>query len=79
VVGHVVPEAQDGGPLALVRDGDIITIDAETFTLRVELDDAELEARKKEWTAPPLIAKRGVLFKYARFVKNASEGCVTDE
>jgi dihydroxy-acid dehydratase len=79
VVGHVVPEAQDGGPLALVRDGDIITIDAETFTLRVELDDAELDARRKDWTAPPLIAKRGVLFKYARFVKTASEGCVTDE
>ena len=79
VVGHVVPEAQDGGPIALVRDGEIITIDAETFTVHVEVSDAELAARREAWTAPPLRATRGMLFKYARFVRSASEGCVTDE
>jgi dihydroxy-acid dehydratase len=79
VVGHVVPEAQDGGPLALVRDGDTITIDAETFTLRVEVSDEELSSRRAAWTAPPLRTSRGVLFKYTRFVRSASEGCVTDE
>ncbi|MES2525339.1 MAG: dihydroxy-acid dehydratase [Gemmatimonadota bacterium] len=79
VVGHVVPEAQDGGPIALLRDGDMVTIDAGTFSLTTDVSEDELAARRAEWTAPALRATRGVLFKYARFVKSASEGCVTDE
>jgi dihydroxy-acid dehydratase len=78
IVGHITPEAQDGGPLALVRDGDRITIDAATRQLRIEVDDAELTARRAAWTQPPLKATSGVLGKYVRLVRSASEGCVTD-
>lgn len=78
VVGHVTPEAQDGGALALVRDGDRITIDATARTLTVDVSDAELAARRAAWIAPPLRAKQGVLLKYIRSVSNASLGCVTD-
>lgn len=79
VVGHVTPEAQVGGPIALLRDGDVITIDAETNTLSVALSEAELNQRKKEWKAPPLKVAKGSLYKYAKMVSSASEGCVTDE
>jgi dihydroxy-acid dehydratase len=79
LVGHVSPEAQVGGPIALVKTGDIITIDADKNILSVELDDSVWQSRRKEWTAPPLKARRGVLAKYIRCVKSASEGCVTDE
>ncbi len=79
IIGHVVPEAQEGGPIALVQNGDIITIDAEAKTLSVDLTDAELEARRAAWEAPPLKATRGTLHKYIKLVKSASEGCVTDE
>lgn len=79
IVGHITPEAQLGGPLGLLRDGDIVTIDAEANRLDVDLEDSELENRKKEWTAPPLKATRGTLYKYIKCVKTASEGCVTDE
>ncbi|MEJ2107956.1 MAG: dihydroxy-acid dehydratase, partial [Acidiferrobacteraceae bacterium] len=79
IMGHVVPEAQEGGPIALIRDGDRITIDAVKNTLDVDLSEQELEERRAAWTMPPYKAKRGTLFKYIRFVKNASEGCVTDE
>ncbi len=79
VVGHVTPEAQAGGPIALVRDGDIITIDAESNSLSIALSEEELEKRKAEWSAPPLKVSRGSLYKYARVVSSASEGCVTDE
>jgi len=79
LVGHITPEAQVGGPLALVRDGDTITIDAETNSLDIGVDAAELKTRADAWTAPPLKATRGTLFKYIRCVKSASEGCVTDE
>lgn len=78
VVGHVAPEAQVGGPLALVRDGDVITIDAELGVLDVALDDAELEARRRAWVAPPLRVEHGLLRRYAHTVGSASEGCVTD-
>jgi dihydroxy-acid dehydratase len=78
IVGHVTPEAQDGGPIALVRDGDRITIDAPRRAIEVDVGAAELEARKRAWTPPPLKATRGVLAKYIRLVKPASEGCVTD-
>ena len=79
VVGHITPEAQEGGSIALVKDGDIITIDAETNSIQLEVSDAELQARKAEWNAPDLKVSRGVLYKYARTVSSASQGCVTDE
>lgn len=79
VVGHITPEAQEGGVIALVKDGDTITINAETNTIHVEVSEEELAKRKEEWTAPPLKVKRGVLYKYARTVASASNGCVTDE
>jgi dihydroxy-acid dehydratase len=79
IMGHVVPEAQEGGPIALIRDGDRITIDAVKNTLDVDLSEQELKERRAAWTMPPYKAKRGTLFKYIRLVKNASEGCVTDE
>ena len=78
VVGHIVPEAQVGGPLALVQDGDEITIDAENNTLNVNLSDEELEKRKQDWTQPKMKYEAGALFKYARDVQDASHGCVTD-
>ncbi|MCA9512880.1 MAG: dihydroxy-acid dehydratase [Myxococcota bacterium] len=79
IIGHVTPEAQDGGPIALVRDGDRITIDAKKRVLDVEVDAGELAKRRAAWTAPPLRATKGTLYKYIRCVKSASEGCVTDE
>ena len=79
IVGHVVPEAQDGGPIALVRDGDVIVIDADTATIDAEVSDEEFQARRSEWKAPPLKATRGILAKYIRCVAPASLGCVTDE
>lgn len=79
IVGHITPEAQVGGPLGLIRDGDIITIDAETNSLDVDLTPEELEQRKAHWVAPPLKATRGTLYKYIKNVKSASLGCVTDE
>ena len=79
IVGHVVPEAQEGGPIALVQNGDAITIDAEHNLIEVALDDAEFERRRSGWTMPPYKAERGTLYRYIKTVKNASEGCVTDE
>lgn len=79
IVGHITPEAQEGGPLGLLKDGDIVTIDAETNRLDVDLSPDELADRRSKWTAPPLKATRGTLYKYIKNVKNASEGCVTDE
>lgn len=78
VVGHIVPEAQEGGVIGLLQDGDIITIDAETNTLSVDLSDQEIENRKNNWVQPPLKFSKGVLFKYIKTVSTASEGCVTD-
>ncbi len=79
VVGHIVPEAQEGGTIAILKDGDIITIDAETNTISVDLSDEEIAKRKSEWKQPPLKFDRGVLYKYANTVSSASQGCVTDE
>ncbi len=78
IVGHVTPEAQEGGPIALVRDGDVITIDATTRTMEVAVPAEEMAARRAAWVAPPLKATRGTLAKYIRLVQSASEGCVTD-
>jgi dihydroxy-acid dehydratase len=79
LVGHVTPEAQEGGPIALVRDGDVVSIDARTKKIDVEVPAAELDARRGAWRAPPLKATRGTLHKYIKNVRPASEGCVTDE
>jgi dihydroxy-acid dehydratase len=79
VVGHISPEAHIGGPIALVKNGDWITIDANNNTLSIDVTDEELALRKTEWIKPLLKHKKGVLYKYARSVSCASEGCVTDE
>ena len=79
VVGHIVPEAQNGGAIALVKDGDIIEINAEKNTLDVHLTEAELADRKAQWQTPPLKFSSGVLYKYIKNVSTASDGCVTDE
>ena len=75
----MVPEAQEGGPIGLIKNGDVITIDAESKSLSVDLSDDELAKRKAEWQMPPYKATRGTLYKFIKNVKNASEGCVTDE
>ncbi|EDL61323.1 dihydroxy-acid dehydratase [Gimesia maris] len=79
IVGHITPEAQEGGPIALVKNGDKVIIDADKNRLEMDVSDAELEERRKAWTAPPFKYTRGTLYKYIKNVKSASEGCVTDE
>ena len=79
IVGHVTPEAQEGGPIALVKDGDQVTIDADTNRLDFAVSDAEVAKRRAAWQAPALKVTRGTLYKYIKNVKSASEGCVTDE
>ncbi len=78
VVGHVAPEAQVGGPIALVREGDSITIDAEKRLLQLNVEPTELDRRRSEWKAPPIRYRSGVLAKYAKLVSSASNGAVTD-
>jgi len=79
IVGHVTPEAQEGGPIALVRTGDKITIDAEKNEITMHVSDSDIEARRNSWKMPSYKATRGTLAKYIRNVKSASLGCVTDE
>ncbi len=79
VVGHITPEAYDGGLVALVKDNDVIEIDATKNTITLKVSDEEIAARKKNWKQPLLKAKKGILYKYAKQVKTAAEGCVTDE
>ena len=79
VVGHISPEAQAGGPIALVENGDRITIDAVENTISIELEDEVLQLRKEKWNQPSLKVKKGSLYKYARMVSSASQGCVTDK
>lgn len=79
IVGHITPSVFFGGPIALIQNGDIVTIDAETNRLDFDVNEAELAKRQKTWKAPPLKATRGTLYKYIKNVKSASEGCVTDE
>jgi dihydroxy-acid dehydratase len=79
LIGHIVPEAMEGGPIGLVRDGDRIVIDADKRVLDLEVPAEELERRRKEWKAPEPRAKRGTLKKYATLVRDASQGCVTDK
>jgi dihydroxy-acid dehydratase len=79
VVGHITPEAFDGGLIALVRDNDIIELDANKNTITLKVGEEEIAKRRSAWKRPALKATKGILFKYARYVKDASEGCVTDE
>jgi dihydroxy-acid dehydratase len=79
IIGHVVPEAQEGGPIALLHDGDVVTIDAEKNLINADIRDEEFARRKAEWKMPPYKVTRGTLHKYIKTVKSASEGCVTDE
>ena len=79
VVGHISPEAQDGGTIALLEDGDIITIDAEKNSISVDLTEKEISERLSKWVQPALKVNRGSLYKYAKTVSSASQGCVTDE
>jgi dihydroxy-acid dehydratase len=79
VVGHITPEAFDGGLIALVEDNDIIEIDAVNNTINLKVDEKTITERRKNWKQPALKATKGILFKYARTVKPADEGCVTDE
>jgi dihydroxy-acid dehydratase len=79
LIGHVTPEAQEGGPIGLVRDGDTITIDADNNVIDIiDSTPEELQRRKLEFKAPPLKYQKGTLFKYAKLVKDASHGCITD-
>jgi len=79
VVGHITPEAQNGGTIALIENGDRIIINIETKTIDVKLDEKELSERRKNWNAPSLKHTKGILYKYAKTVSSASEGCVTDK
>ncbi len=79
IIGHVVPEAQEGGPIGLIRDGDVIRLDADANTIDVDLSADEMEKRRATWQMPAYKASRGTLYKYIKNVKTASEGCVTDE
>jgi dihydroxy-acid dehydratase len=78
IVGHITPEAQLGGPIALVKDGDIITLDAENNAITVDVSDSDMQTRRAAWTMPPYKASSGTLWKYIKLVNTASEGCVTD-
>ncbi|KAG1795428.1 dihydroxy-acid/6-phosphogluconate dehydratase [Suillus plorans] len=77
-IGHVVPEAQVGGPIALVEDGDTISVDAVANTIKLHVSSEEIELRRKAWVAPPLKVTQGTLYKYVKMVKDASHGCITD-
>jgi len=79
IVGHITPEAQAGGPIALVKTGDSITIDVENRRIDVDVSEEEMNGRRRDWTAPPFKSTRGTLYKYIKNVKSASDGCVTDE
>lgn len=79
VVGHITPEAQTGGTIAILEDGDIIVIDIQNKTISVDLPETEILRRKQKWKQPPLKHQKGVLYKYAKTVATASEGCVTDK
>jgi dihydroxy-acid dehydratase len=79
VVGHITPEAFDGGVIALVKDDDVIEINVEKKMITLKVADDEIARRRAKWKQPDLKVKKGVLYKYARVVKNAAQGCVTDE
>ena len=78
IIGHVTPEAQEGGPIALVKDGDRIVIDAANNTIELLVEESTLQERRHQWQAPALKATRGTLYKYIKAVSSASQGCITD-
>lgn len=78
IVGHIAPEAQEGGPIGLLKDGDVITIDSDKNEISMDVSDAEMEKRRAAFTPPPYKATKGTLYKYIKTVSSASEGCVTD-
>ena len=78
VVGHITPEAYDGGTIALVKDDDKIIIDITSNTITLAISENEIAKRKEDWKQPPLKAQKGILYKYAKHVTTAAEGCVTD-
>ena len=77
MIGHVAPEAAVGGPIGLIRDGDIVVVDVETRNLSMEVSEEELARRREAWTPPPIKYERGVMAKYAKLVSSASQGAVT--
>jgi len=79
IIGHITPEAQEGGAIALVEPGDVVTVDAEAHTIDLEISATDLEQRRENWRPPAAVATRGTLGRYVRTVRSASEGCVTDE
>jgi dihydroxy-acid dehydratase len=79
IIGHIAPEAQVGGPIALIKNGDVISIDAEKRSIQVEISEAEMETRRQQWTAPAYRAKSGTLYKFVKSVNSASLGCTTDQ
>jgi dihydroxy-acid dehydratase len=79
VVGHIVPEAYEGGTLAIVKDGDVITIDSENNILHVDISEKEITNRIENWKKPEPKIDKGILYKYVKSVSNASKGCVTDQ
>lgn len=79
IVGHITPEAQEGGPIALIQNGDVITVNAESNEINVAVSDEEMQNRRDVWQAPPFKSTRGTLYRYIKTVKSASLGCVTDE
>jgi dihydroxy-acid dehydratase len=79
VVGHITPEAQQGGLIGLIETGDVISISAEDNSITLKVSEEEIARRKENWQAPALKHNKGILFKYARSVASASEGCVTDK
>ena len=79
IIGHVVPEAQEGGPIGLIETGDLVTIDAEANSIGVAVSDEEMARRREAWTMPAYKERRGTLYKYIKNVSDASHGCVTDE
>ncbi|MEM6550907.1 MAG: dihydroxy-acid dehydratase [Planctomycetota bacterium] len=78
IIGHAVPEAIEGGPIALVQDGDTVTIDDETHEIKMDVSDEELAERRRSWTKPPYPADKGTLWKFIKTVQDASHGCITD-
>jgi len=78
LIGHIVPEAQNGGPIALVKNGDKVTISADRRVIDLDVSEEELKRRREAWVEPPLKYTSGTLFKYAKNVLTASEGCITD-
>ena len=78
VVGHITPEAFEGGTIALLKDGDKITIDAKNNSIHADISSAEIKRRKNKWKQPELKVKSGYLYKYAKLVSPASQGCITD-